>query len=214
MALSKKALQHKREKKKKKHQAKRSGLPVKTPVVNYSTWPIYECWVSAGLWDVGIGHVVISRKNNTFNVAVGVYLIDVFCLGVKNCFLRITDQGDYQMLLDHIQRTGEDLQLMDAVYANTLIYKAAAYANQFGFKPHYDFAKAKSLLKNITINEEQTFTFGKDGQPFYIQGPNESRSDIKKIMKTLELHNGAGNYHAMLEVAESEPLLENFDELE
>ncbi len=61
--------------KEKNHQAKRSSLSVKNPVMNYSTWPIYECWMSAGLWDAGIGHVVISRKNNTFNVAVGVYLI-------------------------------------------------------------------------------------------------------------------------------------------
>lgn len=42
------------------------------------------------------------------------------------------------------------------------------------------------MLKNIPIDEIQQFVFGKDSKPFYIQGPNESQADVRRIMRTLE----------------------------
>lgn len=208
MALSKKALQLKREKKKKKRQM-RLSTPVSSTAIAHNNWPIYECWIPSELWNAGIGQVIVSRQNNQGDIAIGIYLIDVFCLGVKDCFIRLTQQEGYHDLLEHMEAVCGELELVDASYACTLIHKAVNYAQQFGLKPHEDFSKAQKLLKNIPIDETQAFTFGKDGKPFYMQGPHESPADVKRILKILASNQGTGDYDFIVETPDPLLLLEN-----
>lgn len=200
MALSQKALQRKREKKKQVRQAKVIKPFTSTSKnVDYSSWPIYECWVPSELWEMGIGHIAVSRRNTLGEIAVGMYLVDVFCLGIKDCFVRLVDSADYKEILQKTAMHCGKLDPVDPSYASTLIHKAADYAGQFGFKPHSDFAKAKLMLKNIPIDETLEFVFGKDNTPFYIQGPNESTADVKRIMRTLDTTVGGENHHFLVE---------------
>ena len=200
MALLKKALQLKREKKKKKRQVKSSKILL--PTINCSNWPIHECLVPEELWEVGISQVMVSRKNSEDDIAVGMYLIDIFCLGIKDCFVRLTDLYEYQDMLDHVKESCGELERVEPVYINTLIHKAAEYAMQHGFKPHHDFAKAKKLLRNIPIDDNQEFIFGIDGKPYYTPGPYESRSEINRILNTLELNKGTDNHVHLVEILE------------
>lgn len=199
MALSQKALQRKREKKKQVRQVKKTtSISSAQNSVTPSTWPIYECRVPSTLWEIGMGHVVISRKSSQGDVAVGLYLIDIFCLGIKDCFIRMTDIIGYRELVQQISMNGGELELVDPIYANTLIHKIKKYAMQLGFKPHSDFAKAQKMLKDIPIDEAQEFVFGKDGNPLYIPGPNESAADERRIMRTLVTHSEQENDERML----------------
>lgn len=187
MAMSQKALQSKREKKKKLRQVKKINPTLSTPShVKFSKWPIYECWAPSELWELGLGQVIVTRRNSLGEIALGLYLVDTFCLGIKDCFLRLIDPSEYKNFLNHVSMVGGDLELIEPSYASALIYKAKEYALQLGFKPHSDFSKAEWMLKDIPIDETQKFVFGKEGKPFYVQGPNESLADINRIMKTLE----------------------------
>jgi hypothetical protein len=38
------------------------------------------------------------------------------------------------------------------------------------------------------------YTFGKDGKPFYISGPNENQNQSKKIVEKLFRNCGEGNF--------------------
>jgi hypothetical protein len=69
---------------------------------------------------------------------------------------------------------------------------------KIGFKPHNDFIKIQWMLKDIPIDAPQMFTFGKDNKPFYIQGPNESKTDVKRIMQTLQTHLDQDQYDYVL----------------
>ncbi|PZH16451.1 hypothetical protein C1I97_06600 [Streptomyces sp. NTH33] len=66
-----------------------------------------------------------------------------------------------------------------------------AYARTFGFEPAPDFAQV-----SVHLGEPGPATprigFGRQGKPFYINGP---RDDVQKIVRTLERTCGAGNYH-------------------
>lgn len=101
------------------------------------------------------------------------------------------------------------MERVEASYVNTLIEKSAEYANQFGFKPHSDFSKARNLLRGIPIDEDQAFTFGRDGKPCYMQGPHESPADVKRIIKTLESNQGTENYHFLVEIPDPNLLIEH-----
>lgn len=201
MVLSQKALQKKREKKKQSRKTK-ALKPVLTAssAVSFSRWPVYECWVPTELWEIGIGHVIVSRKNSLGDIAVGMYLLDVFCLGVKDCFVRLTDGSGYKKMLQQVHSLTGELRPIEPNYASTLIYKAKEYAMRLGFKPHKDFLKAHLMLKDISIDEMLTFNFGKDNKPLYVQGPNESPTDVRRIMHTLENNFGEKDYNYLLEI--------------
>jgi hypothetical protein len=198
MALSNKTLQRKREKKKNKRKIKISSS-MQTAMISYQNWPIHECWMRIDLWEMGIGQIAIARKNNQGDIAVGLYLVDVYCLGVKDCFVRLTDTYEYKHFLEQVEASCGEMKLVEANYANTVIIKAVEYANQLGFKPHHDFAKARRLLRGIPIDEIQEFIFGKDGKPLYVQGPYDSAADVRRVMKTLEANRGSENYNFLVE---------------
>ena len=42
------------------------------------------------------------------------------------------------------------------------------------------------------------FEFGKDGKPFYVSGPNETRADSERIIATLTRKLGPGGFHYMV----------------
>lgn len=162
----------------------------------YLNWPIYECWMStkSAFKKQGIGHVVITRKSPKNNkLIMGIYLVDVFCLGIKNCFLRSVYLDEYEDMLETIN-ISDEIERADPAEANTLIQQAVEYAKKLGFKPHRDFKKAKIILHNLPISKAKKFNFGKNGRPLYIQGPNESEFEVYKILHILDSNVGAGNY--------------------
>lgn len=190
MALSNKALQAKREKKKKKRVVKLSQPG--TLVIAYNAWPIYECWVPRSMFDRGMGQILIVRNNDQGDFAIGIYLIDSYCLGVKDCLTRQVDLFEYREMLEGIKEVCGEMECVEPIYANTLIHKAILYAQQFGIQPHEGFKKAKNFLKNIPIDANQEFNFGKDGKPFYIPGPYDSHAKVIKIMQAIDLSDDRG----------------------
>ena len=202
MAMSQKALQKKREKKKQSRQQVKStkSIAIQPRHITYSRWSLHECWVPVELWEAGIGHVIVSRKSSLGDIAIGMYLIDVHCLGIKDCFIRLLSPSGYKEMLNRVIASTGQLQSVEASYASTLVHKAKDYAMQIGFKPHPDFVKAQWMLKNIPLDETQQFVFGKDNKPFYVQGPNESQADVKRIMRTLEAHLEQDKYDYIVEV--------------
>ena len=53
--------------------------------------PIHESLVPASLFEQGIGNLLFSRSLPDGRVALGAFLLDVFCLGVKNAFFCRSD---------------------------------------------------------------------------------------------------------------------------
>src|SRR5438477_344174 len=95
MTSKNKSIQKKREKKKVKRQKfldkrRKSGDQTSAIPLNCNRWPIYECWFPDEIWQVGLGHVIIVRKNEQDQVAVGGYLVDTLKEGVKDCSFFLT----------------------------------------------------------------------------------------------------------------------------
>src|SRR5438128_1141645 len=61
-----------------------------------ASWPILDSFASLDLWDKGIGWVCLSRQLPGGAVAFGVFLIDRYCLGVKNAMADIASRYDYE----------------------------------------------------------------------------------------------------------------------
>src|SRR4051812_22572422 len=57
--------------------------------------PILHCWLTDEIWSEGIGWALLSRSLPNGMVAVAVFLIDIYCLGVKNVIVDVVHRVTY-----------------------------------------------------------------------------------------------------------------------
>lgn len=160
--------------------------------------PIHECLVPRGLYDQGIGSVVLSRQLDQGLRALGVFLVDVHCLGVKDAFLRIVTPLEYDEMVEGMN-LHETLEPVAPACARKLIEDSIAYARSFGLNPHPDYESAKRIFGALDPAEcAESFEFGRNGKPFYVSGPNDTQARSQQIIRTLEQHCGLGGYDYLM----------------
>jgi hypothetical protein len=159
-------------------------------------YPIEGCWIRRG-WDKdGMAVIVIARRQPNGNITFGNYLVDYYCLGLKDTFCN-ADIPSGQFRRDYLAkmfREGTPIEISPAL-AHEIIYGSIEYAAQFGFHPHRDFKLSQNVLDPPDAHPRTgTVKFGKDGKPFYIAGPYDN---VDAIMRQLARTAGEGNYHFM-----------------
>ena len=157
-----------------------------------------EAFRSPGLFEDGIGYVCVSRFKSGGRVEAGVFLLDVFCLGVKDAvFEHFVSVEEYKDFLDDLFSEGSEE--MTPAAARKLVEQAVAYATSLGIAPAGDYKKGCRVFGGIHAEDwPGEFTFGKDGKPFFISGPNDSPARCQKILSLLEAHCGPGNYDFLI----------------
>lgn len=205
-------------KKKKRQQKKPKGMtmmPVegKFNLKSYEQaekYPIRSCLVPDTLFENGIGNIIVARDLPTGDVAVGVFLADVFCLGIKDAFLRSLNLFEYKDFIDE-NPEGRYVEVAPA-YAKKLIDDLLSYAETLGFRPHKDYKKAKYMFGNVNSSESnEVFEFGQEGKPHYMSGPYDSPQKIERIRKTLTKSCGEDGYNITIFLGGSSL---DFEELE
>ena len=158
-------------------------------------FPLFECWISAN-WqqdDMGLVEILLARQQPDGDICFGVYLVDKYCLGLKNTFAnagfsRTRYQNEVRSTIFH-----ENVPVACPVeLAHQMIYASIEYAAQFGFQPEQDFALSQYMLApRGELEEPYQLTFGKNGKPFFVAGPHDNAA---RILKQLEKTAGPGNY--------------------
>ncbi len=172
------------------------GLPRPTApqMAEAALAPIHQSLVPAKLFEMGLGHMVFSRSLPDGRVAVGAFLLDIFCLGVKDAFCAIIARDEYARRLSG-WRTTENLQPMQAASFRKLLEGGVAYAHELGFNPHADYALASQIFGDVQATDCTThFEYGHDGKPFYISGPHETEAQVRAILDHLDRRLGAGRF--------------------
>ncbi len=143
--------------------------------------------------------ILLARQQPDGDICFGVYLIDKFCLGLKNTFANAGfPRSRYQSeVRNKIFREQKPVECPIEL-AHQMIYQSIEYAEQFGFEPQKDFALSQYLLApRGELEEPYDLTFGKDGKPFFIAGPHDN---VARIMRQLEKTAGPGNYHYLMPI--------------
>jgi hypothetical protein len=152
-------------------------------------WPIVASLVPASLWQLGLGNLIIARKMPDGQLACAVFLVDTFCLGVKNALWKIMTQGEFDFACQKLQT--ERLAPVAPGYFAKLIYRAADFGQSCGFPPHRDFRHAQKLLAGIDPSQcLDEFEFGRDGRPLYIRGPSETIDEARVIAARVQSQGG------------------------
>ena len=167
----------------------------------------HEALRSTNLFDSGLGHLVASRFRADGRVEAGFFLLDVFCLGVKDAgFHEFNSIADYEEnLVDHLFPDGNPVRMTPEA-ARKLTEDAISYARGLGFSPGADCKKASRVFGGITTaNCNEQFVFGQNDKPLYIRGPLDSPARVEKILRALEARCGEGGYHYILAGDNFEP---------
>jgi hypothetical protein len=156
-----------------------------------------EAFRSANLFQLGIGHVVVSRFRTDGSVEAGCFLLDVFCLGAKEAFLaHLNSIPEYERsFLTRMFPANASIPLT-ASAGRKLVESAVAYASGLGFGPCTDYRQACRVFGGISaLGCEEDFAFGSDGRPCFFQGPSDSPARCRHILRVLDSRCGRGNYN-------------------
>jgi tetratricopeptide (TPR) repeat protein len=196
--LEQKRAKRKAAQKKKSQGGILTGLSSLSSMTGLHKAPIHECWISTSLFEEGMGHVLISRRLTNGDIAFGFFLLDLYCLGIKDCFLKIEPEFAYNDFKVQSERrfTIENIHQTCAV---KLIEGAVDYAKNLGFKPYKDYKKDKLIIGDIDSSLCPTsYEYGKDGKPCYIAGPHDNRERQRSIMKQLDKVLGSDNFNFLV----------------
>ena len=193
MALSSKALQQKRAKKaaKRKDTRKQGSTAPKGMAVEWlaaAHAPIADVYVPESLFETGMGSVWFSRKLEDGRYALSVFLLDTFCLGVKNAMYAFMEPERYQVQMENFLHISEEAFIpQEPAYVRKLVESAIAYARELGLPPHPDYKIAKEIFGDVDASDsDAVFTFGRDGNPFYMPGPGDTPAEQRRVIKQLE----------------------------
>lgn len=159
-------------------------------------FPISHCFCSPDWRDEnkGLIQILVCREQPSGKYVVGVYLVDMQCLGVKNALYHINWEWEKIEELHEQISMNADIPLASCEYVlvHNIIYGALDFAEEIGFYPHADFAIAQYILAEDDDNIELIeLEFGRDGRPFFVAGPYD---DVRRIIRILNQKVGEGNY--------------------
>lgn len=181
---------------KRKAQASRRSLPQRSNMpsaAQAADLPIHSSMVARELPKVGLGMAGLARALPNGDLAVSFFLVDMYCLGVKDAFYRVVSQEEWEQLAQDAQ-----LEKVHPSCLRKLVEGAVAYARDLGFPPHADYARAAQLFGSIEAAVcPVRYTYGKDGKPFYISGPNDTPAQMRRIASMLNRRLGADGFHSM-----------------
>lgn len=154
--------------------------------------PIYECLINQGWRHAGLANILISRRQPDGKIAFGAYLVDIFCLGLKNTFCNAgLTLEQYRDLCKKVFR-GDPFMECPLPLAHKIIYGGIDYAASLGFTLNRDFKWSRYILEERgKFAELPEVEFGKDGKPLFISGPND---DVGPILEQLKRRVGPGNF--------------------
>jgi hypothetical protein len=175
-----------KQKQERRELARRNPQSLSVQLEQAATAPLLHCYVMANLWESGMGQVLVSRQLKNGNVAAAIFLVDAYCLGVKNAMALIASRPKYD--LDIYGKLAREYALLPLKpeCARKLVEGAVRYALDLGFPPHADCRTAKLIFGEVSPDAcTEEYTFGRDGKPFFIAGPHDSESRCEQILRTL-----------------------------
>jgi hypothetical protein len=155
-------------------------------VLRAAQTPIRYCMLTEALFDGGIGTLIVARGATPDHLAFGSFLLDVFCLGIKDVMFDSRDGDGFDTYVA-VADAGSPLAPVDPSDARKLVRDLAAWSQSIGFPPHHDFAAVERIFGDVGADaSEVDFQFGNDGKPLYIPGPFDSPSLIRRRIEQLQ----------------------------
>lgn len=174
--------------------------------IDFSASPIVACQITEGFQERGFGTLFIARKLTLGRYGAAFFLLDLWCLGVKDAFFRVLDAEEYDYYLEHADEAFPSAPLAPDV-ARKLLRDTASYGKTNGFFPPDDLADMELVFGDVAP-AETVFTFGVNGRPYYAIGPDDPPARVRRILEQLEFTLGPDGFDYEYPVEEDEGVIE------
>lgn len=129
--------------------------------------PIYKCYITPHWAEAGEAHIIVARKNQRGDLVVGSYLVDTFCLGLKDTYWNIIGEAD---LKSHVEDSDMFEETTYPVVHN-LILGAIEFAEEAGIEPAPGFELTQYILAEDTDDIELIeYEYGYKGKHHLVIG--------------------------------------------
>ena len=168
--------------------------PKKYIEVNARKLPIYKCLINKDWETVKMAQVIIMRKHINENVTVGIYLVDLACLGIKDTFFYFNE--NVNKVEDKLDTKNGYFISIDYNLAHNIVYAGHDYALDYDINPHPDFSFTKYILEedDDAIPLIDLKVGGPDGKPHLILQPGQS-AKYKHVYNKLVKNLGKDNFY-------------------
>ncbi len=164
------------------------GWHIGLSVDEFGDWPrLDDCGPGLG----GIAGALVACHHRPGRVSVCGYLVDTWCLGVKNALgpRLMNDRRLPEFRERFFAAFDADPVPAPIELVRHLVWGAVDYARGLGFEPHHDLWAAAGHIE--PLQGPSSIRFGRDGKPFYVEGPYD---DAVRNLRTLERSVGKDNF--------------------
>jgi hypothetical protein len=173
---------------KRRNEVLEASLPAR--VLRAANAPIQHCFLTESVFDVGMGTLILARGATSVYTAFSAFLLDTFCLGIKDVTFESVESEVFEMYIDATD-AGSPMVSVDPSYARKLLRDLAAWSQSIGFAPHRDFAAIERMFGEVSADAcDEVFRFGRDGKPVYIPGPGDTAPVIRRRIEHLQKYLG------------------------
>jgi hypothetical protein len=173
---------------KRREEALEASLPARA--LRASQAPIRHCYLTESLFETGMGTLVLTRGATPQHLALGAFLLDTFCLGIKDVMFKSVEAEVVERYIDKANAAAPMVPV-DPSYARKLLRELAAWSQAIGFAAHRDFAAVEVMFGDVSADaSDAVFGFGSEGKPLYISGPNDTAPLIQRRIEQLQKHPG------------------------
>ena len=150
---------------------------------------ICTCYVSDDMTEYGEGHVIVTRRHTGGRISVAMYLVDTYCIGVKDSLFRLRLEEEE---LEEMLERAPSIRECSYEEAHNWVYGAIAWAEEAGIEPDKSFAVTKYMLEEDTDDIPLIeYEFGQDGKHLLMANNNLEAS---RYLPLLKKNLGEGNF--------------------
>lgn len=141
---------------KRRAEAVEASLPARA--LRAAQAPIRHCFLTESVFEIGMGTLVLTRGGTQDHLTLGSFLIDTFCLGIKDVMFQPIEREAFEMYMERMD-AGSPMVSVDPSYARKLLRDLAAWSQSIGFAPHRDFAAVRRIAQLQKYLGEDGFDF-------------------------------------------------------
>jgi len=152
--------------------------------------PIYECLINNG-WDQSMmANILVTRKHSNGRYSSAVYLVDLYCLGVKGSEFFFNQREEEFTDFKNEFYPDDFFKTVDYTLIHNIIFAGIEFAEEYGFAPCKEFTKNTQFLLEEDTDDIEVIEIecGSDDMPVIIVGKDnklESEKAYQHLLNTV-----------------------------
>ena len=145
--------------------------------------PIQQCLLSQGLFEFGVGTLIVARGATPYRLTMAAFVLDTYAFGVKDAFFRSVSAQAFDEYKASMSLVAP-FEPVDPAYARKLLHDLVTWARSAGFPPHRDYPKLEPIFGGVAANAgDAEFRFGFEGKPLLVG----DEADIAEILSEWDI---------------------------